>query len=90
MDWRSDREWMVDAACRGLNANIFHPHDNNNSAAVTICNRCSVRTKCLDYAMTNEIWFGIWGGTTERERSRIAGKRYDPRRVGLLRVERGE
>ena len=29
---------------------------------------CPVRQPCLDYAVTNRIVHGVWGGLTERER----------------------
>lgn len=32
-----------------------------------ICERCPVRAKCLEYAMSTRVT-GIWGGTTESER----------------------
>jgi hypothetical protein len=33
-----------------------------------VCAACPVRQPCLDYAITNRITHGIWGGLTERER----------------------
>ena len=33
-----------------------------------VCAGCPVRQPCLDYAITNRITYGIWGGLTERER----------------------
>jgi WhiB family redox-sensing transcriptional regulator len=37
-------------------------------AAKAVCSHCPVRQTCLEYAIsTNERW-GIWGGTSERER----------------------
>lgn len=39
-------------------------------AALTVCNRCTVRTECLDFAVDGDER-GIWGGTTERDRARM-------------------
>lgn len=39
--------------------------------ARAICESCSVRQECLDYALKNRIPFGIWGAKTERERLRM-------------------
>ena len=33
-----------------------------------VCAACPVRQQCLDYAITNRIVHGIWGGLSERER----------------------
>jgi hypothetical protein len=37
--------------------------------------RCPVKRQCLDYAIEQEIHFGVWGGATVRERRRIATQR---------------
>ena len=33
-----------------------------------------VREDCLEYALSNGEKFGIWGGMSERERKRLAGR----------------
>jgi hypothetical protein len=33
-----------------------------------VCTRCPARQPCLEYALSNRITSGIWGGLTERER----------------------
>jgi WhiB family redox-sensing transcriptional regulator len=44
--------------------------------ARALCMMCPVRQKCLDYAIKNECT-GVWGGTTDSERRRMARKRDD-------------
>ena len=39
------------------------------------CTRYAVRGECLEYAIENEVRFGIWGGFSERERRRIKRER---------------
>ena len=40
--------------------------------SVWICNRCDVKTECLDYAMNfDQPVHGIWGGTTESQRTKL-------------------
>jgi WhiB family redox-sensing transcriptional regulator len=34
-----------------------------------------VRDICLEYALNNKEQFGIWGGTSERERRRLRKER---------------
>ena len=38
------------------------------SSAVAICDGCPCQSACLNYALTNNITDGIWGGKTERQR----------------------
>lgn len=39
--------------------------------AKEFCNQCPVRRQCLEYAIAAPEVFGIWGGTTPRERQNI-------------------
>lgn len=67
-------DWMADAACIGINPDLFFPergHPNNNQEAKAICARCPVRDDCLNYALTEHIVHGIWGGTSEKERRHL-------------------
>lgn len=61
--------WRQQAACRGMNPEIFHP-DNGLGAhrAMKVCERCIVRDDCLEYALRAPEDKGIWGGRSERER----------------------
>lgn len=42
--------------------------------AKAMCARCDVVERCLQFALDNEIQYGIWGGTTPEERQKIDGK----------------
>jgi WhiB family redox-sensing transcriptional regulator len=52
---------------------VFFPENGGSTAdAKRICRRCPVRTACLDYALSNDERFGVWGGLSEQERRKIA------------------
>lgn len=40
--------------------------------AMQICQSCTVRVRCLTYALNNNITHGIWGGYTARGRRELA------------------
>jgi WhiB family redox-sensing transcriptional regulator len=42
--------------------------------AKTLCEGCPVKAECLTYALTAGEIYGIWGGTTANERSRMKRK----------------
>lgn len=66
---RYDEGWKSRGACVGVDPDLFYPERGQSTQeAKAICRTCSVRLNCLDYAVRErEIW-GIWGGTSERER----------------------
>ena len=48
---------------------MFFPERGQTAEpARQVCARCPVRQACLEYALSNRITYGIWGGLTERER----------------------
>lgn len=66
-------EWMEHAECNGEPTTLFFDYrtDRDIEHVRRICNRCPVRKACLDYAMTERIDDGMFGGYTELERRRI-------------------
>ena len=75
--------WRERAACRGIDLEVFFPGRGETAGpARQVCAACPVRQPCLDYAITNRIAYGIWGGLTERERRAL--------RTSYLRAERRE
>lgn len=60
--------WRSIAACRGEDINLFFPPKETLARgtvhAFSICDRCPVRKACEDYANTNRIKDGIWGGSS--------------------------
>lgn len=69
-------EWRMLGACRGLDAGIFYPDNDDDAAIATqVCQECGVRRTCLEFALTQREKTGVWGGATERERRRILRQR---------------
>ena len=71
-----DLPWRRHSACRGLDPEIFYPEtDDEAAAAKVVCNVCSVRETCLEFALQGREKEGVWGGATEKERRRILRQR---------------
>jgi WhiB family redox-sensing transcriptional regulator len=71
-----DTHWMADGKCRDFSSEVFFPSDGAGvEVARRICADCPVREPCLEYALYHRIDHGVWGGTSERERQRIARRR---------------
>jgi WhiB family redox-sensing transcriptional regulator len=61
--------WREQAVCRGTDLDVFYPERGQTAGpARQVCAACPVRQPCLEYALSNRITSGIWGGLTERER----------------------
>lgn len=73
-------DWAADAACTGMDTDLFFPDSSGATAAAAkaVCERCPVRADCLAFALDDEgdiahvSRYGIWGGLTPYARSRAA------------------
>jgi hypothetical protein len=65
--------WLTRAACAGMDTDIFFGQETAKARA--ICRGCPVRAACLMDAMQSPRIFGIWGGTSEKQRSTIRNRR---------------
>lgn len=65
--------WLKSAKCRKVSDPDFFFPDSEREADKNkkFCAGCPVSTDCLDYALTNRIEHGIWGGMSERDRRRV-------------------
>ncbi|MFD8646004.1 WhiB family transcriptional regulator [Streptomyces zaomyceticus] len=63
--------WIENAVCRADDAEDLFVQGSAQNQAKAICTGCSVRARCLAYALDHRIEHGIWGGMTERERRRL-------------------
>jgi len=74
-DYR-ERSWIKDAACKGMDTNIFFPERGAVGSirlAKQTCEGCPVKTQCREYGEMER--FGFWGGVSSIGRSRIRNKR---------------
>jgi len=82
-------EWMAAGLCAEVDPELFHPESGApNRDAKRVCAGCEVRVECLAYALAHRERFGVWGGTTERERRRLRRAPVTPapdRRAGVIR-----
>lgn len=74
-------DWS-DALCAQTDPDAFFPehgdpagYGNSVEAAKRVCRLCPLQADCLDYALANDERYGVWGGTSERDRSRLRSHR---------------
>ncbi|MHA6510063.1 WhiB family transcriptional regulator [Tessaracoccus sp. Y1736] len=64
--------WQADALCAQTDPEAFFPEKGGSTReAKRVCQNCTVRTECLEYALGHDERFGIWGGLSERERRKL-------------------
>ncbi len=57
--------WRQQAACQYVEPTIFFPesvHVDAYNEAIEVCQRCPVRSECLQHATDNHESYGVWGG----------------------------
>jgi WhiB family redox-sensing transcriptional regulator len=61
--------WQSQALCAQTGADFFFPEPGSSvREAKRICGMCEMRAACLEYALTHDERFGVWGGLSEKER----------------------
>jgi len=85
-------EWHTWALCGGMSFAAFFGAASDErptmkrseiSYARRVCAACPVKRECLDWSLTNGEAFGVWGGTSGRQRSRMRAEM----RSGATQVE---
>ncbi|MBE1601691.1 WhiB family redox-sensing transcriptional regulator [Streptomyces stelliscabiei] len=67
-----DSAWQERALCAQTGADFFFPEPGSSvREAKRICGMCEMRTACLEYALSHDERFGVWGGLSEKERLRL-------------------
>jgi len=76
-----DGLWRGQAACRSRSPDLFFPVGATGialieiAAAKFVCSQCAVREPCLEYALTTNQEYGVWGGFSEEERRVLRRRR---------------
>jgi WhiB family transcriptional regulator, redox-sensing transcriptional regulator len=70
----NELDWRETATCRDLDPELFFPVGVTGmaieqiDAAKAFCNTCESKEACLEFAITTNQEYGVWGATTEDER----------------------
>jgi WhiB family transcriptional regulator, redox-sensing transcriptional regulator len=97
--------WRQRAACSGMDTSVFYPGERERGPTLArrekrakqICAQCPVISNCLKWALDAREPFGVWGGTSAKERARMlegrdrrGGPRGSTTRLGETGQDRGE
>src|SRR6266498_4049880 len=64
-----DPAWRTRGLCQSVDPETFFPAPSEPAdAAVALCRTCDVQGSCLAWALDVGDCYGVWGGTTPRER----------------------
>jgi WhiB family redox-sensing transcriptional regulator len=82
--------WRRDAACGGVDPELFYPERGGGAEADEICARCPVAVDCLATALDDRECYGIWGGMSVRSRRVLlrSHQGLSGREIALLVIER--
>jgi hypothetical protein len=69
------------APCQTVDPELFFPDPTDVigiKKAKTLCDNCDqkIKTKCLSFALSNKIRYGVWGGLTSDEREKLIRRQY--------------
>ncbi|WP_165975786.1 WhiB family transcriptional regulator [Actinomadura rubrisoli] len=77
--------WTKDALCAELGVEVFFSEggtgDHITQLAKQACTACTVRTECLEWALTfeqSQDRYGVFGGAGPRERAALRSERERP------------
>lgn len=89
----NSEEWRELGSCRKLDTTMFFPIGQTGEAEVKIarakrvCLTCPVRQECLEFAVTTNQEYGIWGGCSEEER-RVIRRQWRARQRAAAKATR--
>jgi WhiB family transcriptional regulator, redox-sensing transcriptional regulator len=68
-----DDTWQRRGLCRETDPDLFFPDVGvSTQTAKDVCVACPVMGECLEFALGTAQRFGVWGGTAERGRFKLA------------------
>lgn len=75
MPSREEWAWREKALCKKYKDIDFYSEEIGViKKSVAICHRCQVAAECLQYAISNQEVFGVWGGVSQRNRRALHRK----------------
>lgn len=85
LDWSPDLDWQNDGLCREIGSELFFVETGESTVttmAKRICNGtpgvtepCPIRSRCLDWALDVDDRWAVLGGTSPRQRRKLAVER---------------
>lgn len=83
-------DWVDRARCREIDPELFFPVGSTGPAADqaqearTVCQMCTVRSECLEWALETGQDSGVWGGIAEEERRSMRRARRKAARLATI------
>lgn len=74
-------DWRPNAKCfhaAHMTDQFFSETERVRKEATRFCRGCPTRSECLAEALDADIPFGVWGGMTERQRTRFMSRHSKP------------
>ncbi|MEV7423493.1 WhiB family transcriptional regulator [Streptomyces sp. NPDC091212] len=69
---KDELSWQESALCAQTGPEFFFPAPGSSTReAKRLCGACEGRVACLQYALTHDERFGVWGGLSEKERQNL-------------------
>lgn len=68
--------WKELAKCKGEDVDFFFPEQGDGDGKIIrrYCSDCPVRADCAEYAITNNIRWGWWGGLSQAQLDKLCAK----------------
>jgi WhiB family redox-sensing transcriptional regulator len=64
--------WRQKALCSHTSTDTFFPEKGGSAKnAKQICEQCTVQKQCLDFAMSKNVKYGIWGSQSFIDRETL-------------------